>query len=115
MEALLLPILLLAVFYLLLIRPQQRQRKQMAQLQSTLGPGAKVMTGAGLFGTVVSIQDERVELEVAPGITNWYLRRAIVQVFPDEPGIPEQGPTFNESSADSIQPGDNDKPDGNTR
>jgi preprotein translocase subunit YajC len=113
MEALLLPLLLLAVFYLLLIRPQQRQRKQMAQLQSTLGPGSKVMTGAGLFGTVVSIHDERVELEVAPGVTNWYLRRAIVQVFPDEPA--GQGPTFNESSAESIQPVDNDKPDGNSR
>ena len=113
MEALLLPLLLLAVFYLLLIRPQQRQRKQMAQLQSTLGPGSKVMTGAGLFGTVVSIHDERVELEVAPGVTNWYLRRAIVQVFPDERA--GQGPTFNESSAESIQPVDNDKPDGNSR
>jgi hypothetical protein len=71
------------------------------------------MTGAGLFGTVVSIHDERVELEVAPGVTNWYLRRAIVQVFPDEPA--GQGPTFNESSAESIQPVDNDKPDGNSR
>ncbi|HEX5995792.1 MAG TPA: preprotein translocase subunit YajC [Jiangellales bacterium] len=111
MEALLLPLLLLAVFYLLLIRPQQRQRKQMAELQSSLVPGAKVMTGAGLFGTVVSIHDERVELEVAPGVTNWYLRRAIVQIFPDEPA----GPTFNESSAESVQPGDNDKPDGDSR
>jgi preprotein translocase subunit YajC len=111
MEALLLPLLLLAVFYLLLIRPQQRQRKQMAELQSTLGPGAKVMTGAGLFATVVSIQDERVELEVAPGVKNWYLRRAIVQVFPDEPAMPEQGPTFNESSSSA----DNDTPNGNTR
>lgn len=111
MEALLLPLLLLAVFYLLLIRPQQRQRKQMAELQSTLGPGAKVMTGAGLFATVVSIQDERVELEVAPGVTNWYVRRAIVQVFPNEPALPEQGPTFNESSSST----DNDTPNGNTR
>ena len=111
MEALLHPLLLLAGFYLLLIRPQQRQRRQRADLQSTLGPGAKVMTGAGLFATVVSIQDERVELEVAPGVRNWYLRRAIVQVFPDEPAVPEQGPTFNESSSST----DNDTPNGNTR
>jgi preprotein translocase subunit YajC len=113
MEALLLPLLLLAVFYLLLIRPQQRQRKQMTEVQSNLVPGAKVMTGAGLFATIVSIQDERIELEVAPGVTNWYLRRAIVQVFPEEPA--EQGPTFNESSTESVQPSDNDTPDGNSR
>jgi preprotein translocase subunit YajC len=108
MEALLLPLLLLAVFYFLLIRPQQRQRKQMASLQSTLAPGAKVMTGAGLFATVVSIEDERVELEVAPGVTNWYLRRAIVQVIPHLPAEPEPGPTFNESTAESSQSSDND-------
>ena len=114
MEALLLPLLLLAVFYLLLIRPQQRQRKQMAELQSNLAPGAKVMTGAGLFATVVSIEDERVQLEVAPGVTNWYLRRAIVQIFPDEPAIPEQGPTYNESSAEQPTTRDNDT-DGNSR
>jgi preprotein translocase subunit YajC len=115
MEALLLPLLLLAVFYLLLIRPQQRQRKQMAALQSDLAPGAKVMTGAGLFGTVVSIDDQRVELEVAPGVTNWYLRRAIVQVIPDEPAVPEPGPTFNESSAEQTRSTDNDSSDGNSR
>ena len=115
MEALLLPLLLLAVFYLLLIRPQQRQRKQMAELQSNLAPGAKVMTGAGLFATVVSMQDERIELEVAPGVTNWYLRRAIVQIFPDEPATPEPGPTFNESSAEPRQSSDNDASNGNSR
>jgi preprotein translocase subunit YajC len=110
MEALLLPLLLLAVFYLLLIRPQQRQRRQMADVQQALTPGSKVMTGAGLFATVKSIQDDRVELEVAPGVTNWYLRRAIVQVIPDEVPGGDDGITFNEPSAEQ-----NDNPDGGTR
>lgn len=110
MEALLLPLLLLAVFYLLLIRPQQRQRRQMADVQSTLAPGAKVMTGAGLFATVKSVEDDRVELEVAPGITNWYLRRAIVQVIPDQPPADEPGIRFNETSTEP-----NDKPDSGSR
>jgi preprotein translocase subunit YajC len=109
MEALLLPLLLLAVFYLLLIRPQQRQRRQMADVQSSLTPGATVMTGAGLFGTVKSIEDDRIELEVAPGVTNWYLRRAIVQVIPDQPAE-EPGIRFNETSTEP-----NDKPDGGSR
>jgi preprotein translocase subunit YajC len=113
MEALLLPLLLLAVFYLLLIRPQQRQRRQMAQVQSELMPGSQVLTGAGLFATVKSVEDDRVELEVAPGVTNWYLRRAIVQVIPEHTDIAEPGTTFNESSADRAA--DNDKPDGGTR
>lgn len=78
--SLLLPILLIAVFYFLLIRPQQKQRRQMAQLQQSIAPGTKVMTGAGLIATVVSITDDEVELEVAPGVINRYVRRAIVSV-----------------------------------
>ena len=38
METLLLPLLLVAVFYFVLIRPQQKQRREIAQLQSTIGP-----------------------------------------------------------------------------
>ena len=84
METLLLPLLLLAVFYFILIRPQQKQRREIAQLQSTLAPGARVMTGSGLVATVVAIEDDEVLLEVAPGVTNRYVRRAIMRVLPDE-------------------------------
>ncbi|NDL56005.1 preprotein translocase subunit YajC [Phytoactinopolyspora mesophila] len=83
MEALLLPILLIAVFYFLLIRPQQRQRRQMQHMQQTLSVGSEVMTGAGLLGTVVEIDEDKdqVVLEVAPGVTNRYVRRAIVNIL----------------------------------
>jgi preprotein translocase subunit YajC len=83
METLLLPLLLVAVFYFILIRPQQKQRREIAQLQSTLGPGARVMTGSGLIGTVVAVEADEVVLEVAPGVTNRYVRRAIMRVLPD--------------------------------
>ena len=83
METLLLPLLLVAVFYFILIRPQQKQRREIAQLQSTLGPGARVMTGSGLIGTVLAVEADEVVLEVAPGVTNRYVRRAIMRVLPD--------------------------------
>ena len=82
METLLLPVLLIAVFYFLLIRPQQRQRKKTAEMQAGVALGARVMTGAGLLGTIVAIEDDEVVLEVAPGVTNRYVRRAIVNVLP---------------------------------
>ncbi len=84
METLLLPLLLVAVFYFVLIRPQQKQRREIAQLQSTIGPGARVMTGSGLIGTVVAVEADEVVLEVAPGVTNRYVRRAIMRVLPDD-------------------------------
>lgn len=84
--SLLLPILLIAVFYFLLIRPQQKQRRQMAELQQSVQPGSKVMTSAGLIATVVEINDDEVLLEVAPGVHSRYVRRAIVNVIaPEEP------------------------------
>ncbi|PZF84568.1 preprotein translocase subunit YajC [Jiangella anatolica] len=86
MEALLLPILLIAVFYFLLIRPQQKQRRQMTELQQSVQPGTKVMTTAGLLATVVEIDDDEVVLEVAPGVHSRYVRRAIANVVqPKEP------------------------------
>jgi preprotein translocase subunit YajC len=90
METLLLPLLLLAVFWLILIRPQQKQRREIAQLQATLAPGARVMTGSGLVATVASIEDDEVVLEVAPGVTNRYVRRAIMRVLPDDTATTDQ-------------------------
>jgi preprotein translocase subunit YajC len=90
METLLLPLLLLAVFWLILIRPQQKQRREVAQLQANPAPGARVITGSGLVATVVSLEDDEVVLEVAPGVTNRYVRRAIMRVLPDETATADQ-------------------------
>jgi preprotein translocase subunit YajC len=97
METLLLPILLFAAFYFILIRPQQKQRREIARVQSTLAPGTKVMTGSGLIATIVAVDDDEVVLEVSPGVTNRYVRRAIMRVVPD--------PT---EAADTDEPGSED-------
>jgi preprotein translocase subunit YajC len=73
-------VLLIAGLYFLMIRPQQRRRREAEQLISQLGVGDEVMTGGGLYGTIVSMDDETVTLEVSPGVTNRYLRRAIMRV-----------------------------------
>lgn len=93
--SLLLPILLIAVFYFLLIRPQQKQRRQMMELQQSVQPGSKVMTSAGLLATVVEVDTDKDEivLEVAPGVHNRYVRRAIVNVLPSEEPTPASGPS----------------------
>jgi preprotein translocase subunit YajC len=76
--------ILLALFilaaYFLIIRPQQRRRKQTEVLQSSIRPGDEIVTVAGLYGTVVDIDDKTVTIEVAPGVTNRYARQAIGQV-----------------------------------
>jgi preprotein translocase subunit YajC len=103
MEALLPLLLLVVVFYLLLIRPQQKQRRQMAEVQQTLAPGSKVMTGAGLIGTVESVDGDEVIIEVAPGVTNRYVRRAIVQVIPDQPIVPDDASGLTDEATEISQ------------
>jgi preprotein translocase subunit YajC len=73
-------VLLFGVMYFMMIRPQQRRRREAEQMQRTLGPGAEVVTIGGLYGTIVESDDETVILEVAPGVHTRYARTAIARV-----------------------------------
>ncbi len=81
------PILLLVVaFYFLLIRPQKNRQKKHAQMVSAVAPGTEVMTTAGIFGTVRAVNDEVLNLEIAPGTVIRILPTAISKViYPTSP------------------------------
>jgi preprotein translocase YajC subunit len=65
----LLPILLIGVvFYLLIMRPARNRQRKQAEMMSALDPGARIMTTAGVYGTVVAIDDDDAEIEIAPGV-----------------------------------------------
>lgn len=65
--ALLLPVLgMFAVFYFLLILPQQRRQKKWQAMLSELKTGDKVVTSGGLRGTIFSIKEDALILRVPP-------------------------------------------------
>ena len=79
----LLPLLILAIPVLLLWNLASRARKQQREarsVQELLIPGAEVMTGSGMFATIVSVDDERVVLNTGPGQESTWDRRAVVKV-----------------------------------
>ena len=79
------PLLLLGVvFYMLVLRPQKAKQKAQAQMIAAVGPGAAVMTTAGVFGTVVSTTDDELRLEIAPGVVIRMVPAAIAKVIPVE-------------------------------
>src|SRR2546423_1031025 len=81
----LLPILLLfAVMYMLVIRPQQRRLRMHQEFVSSLQEGDEVVTTGGIFGTVTTLEDETALLEVAPGVTVRVLRSAINRRLADD-------------------------------
>jgi preprotein translocase subunit YajC len=99
------PVLIVLVFvgfYFLMIRPQRRRQQQAAQQQKTIAPGSLIRTTAGMYATVVAVEDNDVILEVAPGVEVRYLRRAIAEVVtPAEEETFEDGENF-ESTDDEF-------------
>ena len=82
----LLPIVAIAaIFWLLIVRPASRQRKEAVALQSRLAVGDDVMLTSGVFGTIVGLADDHVRIEVAPGVVLRVVRGAVASVRrPDE-------------------------------
>jgi preprotein translocase subunit YajC len=79
-KQLLMPAVLIVMFYMLLIRPQQKQRKEQQARIAALKSGDKVVTGSGIHGIVHSIKDQTVMVKVAEGTTIEFDKMAIVNV-----------------------------------
>jgi preprotein translocase subunit YajC len=81
----LLPILgIFLIFWLLVIRPASRRQRKLQDVQRALQVGDPVITGSGVFGTVRSIDDDKVRLEVAEGVVLTVARQSVVGVVEDE-------------------------------
>ncbi|MCD4715969.1 MAG: preprotein translocase subunit YajC [Desulfobacterales bacterium] len=61
-------ILMFAIFYFLLIRPQQKKAKQHRELLSALKKGDRVVSSGGLHGVITGMSDDIVTMEIAPKI-----------------------------------------------
>lgn len=72
-------VVLIAAFYLLAIRPQQKRNKAHQELVASLVEGDHVITIGGMHGTVRSLGDDRVGLEVATGVIVEFARSAVAQ------------------------------------
>lgn len=85
--------LMVAAFYLLIMRPQRKRQQALQQTLSSLEPGVRVMLTSGLFGTVVSMGSRQAVLEVSPGVELTVLKQAIARVATaaDEDGLDEDG------------------------
>jgi preprotein translocase subunit YajC len=75
------PILLIfAIMYFLMIRPQQRKVRDHKAMVEALRRGDQVVTSGGLIGKVTKIADNEVEVELAPNVKVRVVRSTISQV-----------------------------------
>jgi preprotein translocase subunit YajC len=72
--------LMVVMFYFLLIRPQQRQRKEQAARIAALQTGDKVVTSAGIHGIVHNVKEHTVVVKVAEGTMIEFDKMAIASV-----------------------------------
>jgi preprotein translocase YajC subunit len=79
-------VVLFAVLYFVMIRPQRNRQRKVQEQQRQAQPGQRVRTTAGMYATVVAVDGDDVILEVSPGVQVRYVKRAIMQVLPDEDG-----------------------------
>jgi preprotein translocase subunit YajC len=70
-------ILLFAVMYLLILRPQQKKQKEHREMVSRLKAGDRVYTNGGVFGTIVGVSETLVKLEIAKGVEIEVVRSAV--------------------------------------
>jgi preprotein translocase subunit YajC len=93
-------VVLFFLMWLLLIRPQRRRSQQQLVMQDALRKGEEIITAGGLHGTVVSIEDDVLEIEIAKGTIVRLDRRAVAAVISPEEEEPEALPEKSVSPDD---------------
>lgn len=75
-------LLMFAVFYFLLIRPQEKKRKEHEQTLETIKKGEDVLTSSGIFGKVAKINDDgTLIIEIAENVTIKIVKSAIAEII----------------------------------
>lgn len=73
-------VLVFVIFYLLIIMPQRKKQKKHIDLVGNLKPGDRIITTGGMFGTVMGVQKDLIELKVASN-TNIKITKSAVGVI----------------------------------
>ena len=85
-------ILIMVIFYFLMIMPAQRRQKKVNEMLKNLKTGDKVITNGGMYGTIVGLEDEAVQLRIAEQVKVKVSRSAIAGLQA-EPQPKESGKT----------------------
>ena len=95
---------MLAIMYLLLIRPQRAKQRAAQEMLNQLSPGDEVLTVGGIYGDVIEVEEDKVVLEIAEDVHIEVSRRAIAQIIHDEPIVEaDEEPDELEEADEELQ------------
>jgi preprotein translocase subunit YajC len=89
-------VVLFGLLWFFVLRPQRRRQAEQLQMQDTLHVGDEVITAGGIRGFVRQLDEEVLEVEIAPEVVVRLDRRAVAAVVTGEDDEP-QAPTQDES------------------
>ena len=79
-------LLIFAIFYCMMIRPQQRKEKERRKMIEELRAGARVVFAGGFIGTIVEAKEKTFKIEIADGVSVEVARSSVQDVVkPEEP------------------------------
>lgn len=84
MQFLIIMVLMLAVMYVLMIRPQRQRQAQLQSMIDGASVGDDVLTTGGIYGTISQAEGDDIVVEIADGVTVHMTRRGIAAVLPPE-------------------------------
>jgi len=74
-------LVLLAVFWFMLIRPQRRRQLESQRLLDSLAVGKEIVTAGGLYGTITALDEDEARVQIADGVEVRVAKRAIAGVL----------------------------------
>ena len=83
--------LILGIFYFVILLPMRKRQQKVATFQAGLKVGDKVITTAGLYGSVTKINDTSVQLQIAPNVRIEVAKASVGGYQGQDPVVPEQG------------------------
>ena len=78
-------ILIMVIFYFLMIMPAQRRQKKVAEMLRNLKTGDKIITNGGIYGTIMGLDDDSVQLRIAEQVKIKVSRAAIAGLQAEPP------------------------------
>jgi preprotein translocase subunit YajC len=83
--------MILAIFYFVILMPMRKRQKKVAEFQSALKVGDKVITTAGIYGQITKVNENSVQIQIAEKVRIEVAKASIGGFQGQEPVVPEAG------------------------
>ncbi len=83
-------VLVFAIFYLLIIMPQRKKQKKHMEMVENLKAGDRVITTGGIYGTIMGVQKDRIEVKIAANVKIEVTKGSVGVILSRETAAPEK-------------------------